>query len=431
MNYDELLARFVDHWPWLAGLGPAAAGAVGTMIRAFVRRPKTTSEGSPARFQHRALLSPPMERPAYSDRMAYVLAEMSALAYYRFEGEEGLVNDMSEIAAVSRLASREKAKEFLAGFASRLLSGRELGLECFRKILAASGFKLLDVIDVAETQGFVCRRDAEGETPYVVLAFRGTEKKVSDWLTDANCVPVVKDRTKVHKGFLKALTGNRDASDRTVEEIVESILDSEDAQDADRRPLPLFITGHSLGGALALLTTVLVKPDIDGACYTFGAPRVANYELFRMVKTPVYRVVNSSDAVPRVPPGATMQLVRGAIRGLAWAVGWWPGVSGLLNRVEARVDKLNGYRHYGDLRYLSDVSAGRFDTVALLTNPPAIDRIVWMWRGIVKDVWRPVKAHGVEIYCRKLAQVAESRRRRNAEPTRPGAAEPAGAGSTV
>ena len=173
----------------------------------------------------------------------------------------------------------------------------------------------------------------------------------------------------------------------------------------------MFITGHSLGGALALLTTVLVAPDVNGACYTFGAPRVANYEYFRDLKTPVYRVVNSSDAVPRVPPGSGMLLVRGVIRGAAWVTGWWPGVSGLFKKAEELVDRLNGYRHHGDLRYLTDVAAGRFDKVRLLQNPPAIDRVVWMWRGIVKEVWRPIKGHGMEIYCRKLAEVAESRRR--------------------
>ena len=258
VNIEELLDRLVGHWPWLAALGPVAAGAIGTMIRAYVRRPKTTAERSSGRFQHGALLSPPMDRPAYSDRMAYVLAEMSALAYYRFESEEGLVNDMSANAEVARLVNRQDVADLLAEFASRLLGGRQLGLECFRSVLDKSGFVLLEVIDVAETQGFVCRREAENEPPYLVVAFRGTEKKVSDWLTDANCVPVVEDDKKVHAGFLKALTGNRDSSERTVKDIVESILQKDDARDADGHPLPLFIAGHSLGGALALLTTVLV-----------------------------------------------------------------------------------------------------------------------------------------------------------------------------
>ena len=105
---------------------------------------------------------------------------------------------------------------------------------------------------------------------------------------------------------------------------------------------------HSLGGALALLATKLVAPDVDGACYTFGAPRVANYEYFSEVKTPVYRVVNSSDIVPRVPPGAGLEMGLMVIRGLAWAVGFAPPVVSLLNKLEERLDKLNGYRHFGD-----------------------------------------------------------------------------------
>ena len=105
-----------------------------------------------------------------------------------------------------------------------------------------------------------------------------------------------------------------------------------------------------------------------------------------------------------------MRLLCGAIHGAAWGTGWWPAALGVLKKVEARVDSLKGYRHYGDLRYLTDVAAGRFDQVRLLQNPPAIDRVVWMWRGIAKSLWWPVKAHGMEIWCRKLAEVAQSRR---------------------
>ena len=78
-----MLDWVLANWGWLAGLvGPLGAGAIGTMTRAFVRRPRTTEEDSRGRFGHEALLSPPMERPAYSDRMAYVLAEMSALGQW-------------------------------------------------------------------------------------------------------------------------------------------------------------------------------------------------------------------------------------------------------------------------------------------------------------------------------------------------------------
>ena len=122
-----------------------------------------------------------------------------------------------------------------------------------------------------------------------MLAFRGTEKKVSDWLTDARCVPTVLDKGKVHTGFWTAFTKNKDAQNRTVKEIVEEILQRPEALDGNNKLLPLFITGHSLGGALALLATKLVAPNVTGACYTFGGPRIANYEFFQHIKTPVFR----------------------------------------------------------------------------------------------------------------------------------------------
>ena len=143
-------------------------------------------------------------------------------------------------------------------------------------------------------------------------------------------------------------------------------------------------------------------------------PRVANYEYFSKVKTPVYRVVNSSDIVPNVPPGAGLEMGLRVIRGLAWAVGFAPPVKSVLNKLEERLDKLSGYRHFGDLRYLSDVGEGRFEQVQLLTNPPAIDRIIWMWRRIAKSALMPIRSHNMVIYRNKLEQIAG--RRNGTEP---------------
>ena len=187
-----------------------------------------------------------------------------------------------------------------------MLTGRRLSLTLLGQVLANSGFGLLEVINVAGTQGFVCKRIAENEPAYLVLAFRGTEKKVSDWLTDVRCTPTVDGQSKVHTGFFEAFETETDSSGRTALQIVKALLAGPDANGNNGEPLPLFITGHSLGGALALVATRRLAPDVDGACYTFGAPRVGNYEYFRPIKTPVFRVVNSSDIVPRVPPGAPM-----------------------------------------------------------------------------------------------------------------------------
>ena len=59
----------------------------------------------------------------------------------------------------------------------------------------------------------------------------------------------------------------------------------------------------------------------------------------------------------------------------------------MFDKLEEFLDKLNGYRHYGDLRYLSDVAGGRFQDVRLLSNPPAADRAVWAFRRIAKSIF--------------------------------------------
>ena len=159
-----------------------------------------------------------------------------------------------------------------------------------------------------------------------------------------------------------------------------------------------------------MLATKLVAPDVNGACYTFGAPRVGNYEHFRFLKTPVYRIVNSSDIVPRVPPGAVMTGLVLLVQGVSWLTRFAPPVSAAFDKLEEFLDKLNGYRHFGDLRYLSDVAEGRFDTVRLLSNPPAIDRVVWMWKRVAKSFFVPVKSHGMSIYRKKLQHIANARR---------------------
>ena len=410
---EDIFELLRENWPQLFGLGAPAASAIGTAILAFRRRPKSTAKKIAQYFAEEDLLTPPLTRPAYSDRMAYVLAEMSELAYYQFEGQQGLVEDALDQVRSLDLLDDSDIRNFLNRFSTDLLVGKALNPDRMTRILENSGFQLLGVVNVAETQGFVCKRNKPNEPAYLVIAFRGTEKNVSDWLTDARCVPTVEGNTRVHSGFLEAFSKKRGPAGKTTQEVIEKILQSEDAKDKSGNPLPLFLTGHSLGGALALLATKLTAPNIDGACYTFGAPRVANYEYFRSVKTPVFRIVNSSDLVPRVPPGAIMPVLVSLVRGVSWVLGFIPAIAPFFEKLEALVDRLNGYRHFGDLRYLSDVSEGRFDTVRLLTNPPAIDRIVWMWRRLGKSILVPIKSHGMSIYRKKIYQVATSRNREN------------------
>ena len=400
-----------DHWILILIVSAGAVFAARAAVLAWSRRPRSAARAVGPYFADDKLLSLPPPRPAYSDSMAYTRAEMADLAYHQFEGRGGVLDAAVERALEVDLAREANLRAFLDRFSTELLGGRRLSRGFLDRILASSGFELLDVVDVGETQGFVCKRVKEGERPYVVLAFRGTEKKVSDWLTDARCVPALQGDARVHTGFLEAFTVKRNAQGRTVRQVVREILARPEAQDAAGEPLPLFITGHSLGGALALLATKLVAPNVNGACYTFGAPRVGNYEYFRRIKTPVYRVVNSADLVPRVPPGAFTTALRGLVRGLSWLLGFIPGAAALCDYIDELLDRLHGYRHYGDMRYLSDVTEGRFEDVRLLSNPPAADRIVWAFRRMARDLFIPVKSHNMHIYRRKLWHVANDRDR--------------------
>jgi triacylglycerol lipase len=127
----------------------------------------------------------------------------------------------------------------------------------------------------------------------VVIAFGGTDPAVWQTLaTDLNIRPT-KDKN-THFGFQAAI----DAVAKEVDHAVEMSRMS---------GRPLFVAGHSLGGALAALAaqhsdTKGVKPK---AIYTFGMPRVGG-EKFRTeydakLGSTTYRLVHGVDVVARIP----------------------------------------------------------------------------------------------------------------------------------
>ncbi len=147
---------------------------------------------------------------------------------------------------------------------------------------------------VTRTRGFLGVCDTQA-----VLAFRGSDPfTLPTWVTDVVVRLVERDEYagRVHLGFSSALgrTWNK----------VETLL--EQAQDK-----PLFLTGHSMGGALAVLTACRLEKmgRSPAATYTFGAPRVGDRTFCGGYSLPTYRVVNRLDLVPELPLASLKRLL--------------------------------------------------------------------------------------------------------------------------
>lgn len=267
------------------------------------------------------LVNPPVKRAAYSDRMAWVLASMSHLVYDSFE-EGG------------------KAKELLL------------------KKLEGGGFKWINGFNAPETdtQAFLVVKDDES---YAVLAFRGTEvKKLTDIKTDAKASMLSLVEGRVHKGFINAYKSVADEIEKSVAK-----LDG----------IPLYITGHSLGAALATVATQFLEGhpafrDQIAACYTYGSPRVGNDQFDRDFKSAIYRVVNTTDIVTVVPLLAM------------------------------------GYVHIGDVRFLLR-NKGEFRR-----GIPIFGRLLFFLGAGILKLFRPlVQDHAILEYRKKLEAIAQDR----------------------
>lgn len=163
------------------------------------------------------------------------------------------------------------------------------------------GFPLVSHIDMSKWFEDLSAFLAVG-TAFDVLCFRGTEKP-RDWMDDLRSTPVdfswlwptLPELGQIHAGFGHAL---RDAWGQIIAEVIPNQMK------------PLYITGHSLGGALAALTGAVLAvsratPRRVSGIYTFGQPRIglhafaSNYD--RLLGGKTFRFIQKSDLVPRVP----------------------------------------------------------------------------------------------------------------------------------
>ncbi|MFC5649348.1 lipase family protein [Paenibacillus solisilvae] len=140
--------------------------------------------------------------------------------------------------------------------------------------------------------GFVIESDRAA-----ILAFRGTSS-ATDWVTDMIAEQIafkpVANGGSTHKGFTDIYMSARSQ--------LFSLLDKLPASK------PLFITGHSLGGALATLAAMDIASNRQHdqvVLYTFGSPRVGDPKFVRTFnqRVPIsIRVQNEYDIVPHLPP---------------------------------------------------------------------------------------------------------------------------------
>lgn len=146
-----------------------------------------------------------------------------------------------------------------------------------------------------DTQAYVAASDN-----MIILAFRGTEPtNVRDWLSDVNApaAPGPSQQGLVHLGFNQAL----DSVYPEIRDTIEEFRTDEQT---------LWITGHSLGGALAMLAGARMHFEepklLPTGVYTFGQPRTCDATLADAYDTAFesrcFRFVNNNDVVPTVPP---------------------------------------------------------------------------------------------------------------------------------
>lgn len=331
------------------------------------------------------LLSPPVARAAYSDRTAWLMATMSKLAYLKFESDEELLN-----ALIDRLVSvsdRKKLKTEVIAFVRDYLAPRGHEADLLRNELAALGFTLVTVFNNGGTQSFLAKRDSD---QVAVLAFRGTEKNIADIKTDLNARFYRHNGTKVHDGFRRAFAFVESAVMQAVSEL---------------RDYRLYITGHSLGGALALVATRALNSDNVAACYTFGSPKVGSLEFGDAIKPPIYRVVNAADLVPRVP----LTWIIEALVMIFKITTVIPFAGKYIVRV---LENFRGYSHHGDMRYLT-VCDTNFNDLRLVANPELPLRAFWLMSRISVNWNAGFTDHGIDGYCAKLRAYALARSKGN------------------
>ena len=208
----------------------------------------------------------------------------------------------------------------------------------------------------------------------IVIAFKGTAS-IRNWITDAEfertalISGMYGSVSRVHKGFEAAFSS-------ILQPLIEALGGCGIFNAIHCKPL--FITGHSLGGALAVLAALELQRNGFRILqvYTFGQPRVGNADFKSLYETraglgaKTFRLVFQEDVVPRIPHLP------------AWH---------------------DPYRHVGTEVFIPAVAiphSAQVDTGDLWINPP-------LWRLLISDAWGIYRAFIVSKFAAALDPIVD------------------------
>lgn len=165
----------------------------------------------------------------------------------------------------------------------------------------------------------------------VIVAYRGTEPmSFINWLTDADVYQekvrlAVADGhdIKVHAGFYRNVRATRYKVLGMLERALEGKSVLENDAPVDFPMEALYLTGHSLGGAMASMLAVMLQTSPDFAVLadrmrrvcTYGQPMLGEPSLARVCQghaflgSQLVRYVYQKDVVPHLPPRDTGEYV--------------------------------------------------------------------------------------------------------------------------
>ena len=325
----------------------------------------------------------PTYRQAYSDRTSWIMACLSELAYVKFNEPIISKNNERLVKTVSELIDENKASS-LSKLIYLLDYDNEKEKEKLKYNLDILNMKIEKLFDSNGTQAMLVSNNK-----FYVLAFRGTEAtSIADIKSDMRASTIhCETGGKIHEGF-------SDAFSEVHIEIQEYINSLEEKK-------PLFITGHSLGAALA--TVAAKKLNFShgiAACYTYGSPRVGDEEWVTNIKTPIYRLVNSADPVTMLPPGADL------INLFARLFKFLPYIGKSISII--LLSKFGGYYHAGDMRFLTDISDDKYEDEELLYSVSFPRRIKAYLTNLASFKNIP-KDHSITAYRKKLNFIASDK----------------------